>query len=281
MEKYMSMMRCPREQYPQETIDAHCHTVPLSDVALMVHAGATAGFRVHDVLDRGVVSVQGTPTWHKNRSRLDVTASILASIVGCRGAYQTPARVLQEKVTGQPPFPRTAFLHTAMQHGTINEERARREFEAVADTTVHECGLYEAGDAYPDAALGCSPDGFTTQGHLVEFKCPVSCTVRGCVPKYYLQVQFQMACCNEYLGIPIDVCWFVQLFTWEDDTEKRMHVQTVAYDRQCWEWCKDKVAAFAVARHELSDARNRMQWDTFCDVHLKSVAAPPYCIYPR
>lgn len=129
-----------------------------------------------------------------------LTSSDVAAVLGVN-PWATGLSVLQKKINPAHRFKGNA----ATRHGVINEDRALKLYEAREGRKVIAFGLiFHPWKTYK--WLGGSPDGITTDGRLLEIKCPYRRDIGdGEVPDYYIpQIQVMMA----VTGLP--VCDFVQ-----------------------------------------------------------------------
>lgn len=87
--------------------------------------------------------------------------------------------------------------------GVTYEPVVKALYEQFHNVVVHEFGLVKHEK---HEWLGASPDGITSQGRMIEIKCPYSRQPKG-MPKcqYYVQMQIQMACCG------FDECDFLDI----------------------------------------------------------------------
>ena len=117
------------------------------------------------------MDAQRTEEWYKSRLG-KLTASrcgdALATTKTGESAYRKNLRLqlLAERLTGVPTvIPETP----AMRWGTEQEPVAKIAFSEFTGLSVEEVGFIE----HPlIKGLGASPDGFTSDGALVEIKCP-------------------------------------------------------------------------------------------------------------
>lgn len=112
--------------------------------------------------------------------------------VGCN-PYETNKKYIERKAgVDSPPFTGNVFT----EWGKCYEPVATSVYSFIKDTTVHEYGLIPHRD-YP--FLGASPDGISTDGVMLEVKCPYTNRKIGIpVIYYWAQMQLQM----EVAGIP-------------------------------------------------------------------------------
>ncbi len=146
---------------------------------------------------------QRTPEWHQMRKQL-ITASEALSFLGTSKIKQfLPSH--SKKVT--PPFKSKASLvkeklsetmgnvqNPAMLWGTKYEPLAKRWYEKRLGVNVTDVGLM-IHSQYP--WLGASPDGLTSDGILLELKCPHRRKLHSNIPtQYWVQVQIQLEVMN-------------------------------------------------------------------------------------
>jgi putative phage-type endonuclease len=104
------------------------------------------------------------------------------------------AQLVCERLTGTA---HEGYQNEAMTWGIEKEPDARRAYEFMRDATVTEVGFVE----HPTIAMsGASPDGLVGDDGLIEIKAPITASHirtlldRNVPRKYYLQIQFQLAC---------------------------------------------------------------------------------------
>ena len=103
--------------------------------------------------------------------------------------------IVTQRLTGQQT---SVYVTPEMQWGIDQEGFARVAYEAKTGNSVELVGFIP----HPTIeGVGASPDGFLGLDGGVEFKCPSSSRhleyILGTVPEeYFLQMQFQMWCCN-------------------------------------------------------------------------------------
>lgn len=136
---------------------------------------------------------QNTPEWYAARKGR-VTASMVGAILGV-APYMTRddamRRMVRDYHGAEPEF----TGNTATEWGTYNEEGARFDFTLETGHEVKQCGFFTRDDW-----AGASPDGLTSDGGLIEIKCPFSLKDKDDPvfktaeeqPHYYAQMQFQM-----------------------------------------------------------------------------------------
>ena len=108
---------------------------------------------------------QRSPEWFAQRVGR-VTGSIVGAILGC-SPYMTRADAMRSMVRAQLGAPSEFSGNIATEYGTINEQNALIEFQMETGLKV------EASPFVPfEDWLGASPDGFVSDGGLLEIKCP-------------------------------------------------------------------------------------------------------------
>ena len=181
---------------------------------------------------------QNTPEWYAARKGR-VTASIVGAILGV-APYMTRddamRRMVRDYHGAEPEF----TGNTATEWGTYNEEGARFDFTLETGITVEQCGFFTRDDW-----AGASPDGLTSDGGLIEIKCPFGLKDKDEPafktaeeqPHYYAQMQFQMW----VTGKP-----FTNFWQW---TPKGTGHEIVNYDT---EWVAENLPKLAAFYQEYS-----------------------------
>lgn len=108
--------------------------------------------------------------------------------------------------------------------GKRYEEVANRLYQRVCNKVVHEFGLISHGRL---KWLAASPDGITSDGIMLEIKCPKSRKIQESAPPlyYWIQVQIQLETCN------LDECDFLECEIAESEDEQAF-LQFVPGERQ-------------------------------------------------
>jgi putative phage-type endonuclease len=148
---------------------------------------------------------QRTPEWHEARKKR-VTGSIVGAILGC-APYMTRADTMRLMVREAVGAEREFTGNVATEYGTANEANAIFQFEMETEFTVDPAPFVTCEDW-----LGASPDGYVSDGGLLEVKCPYGLRNDRIPafksvdeqPHYYAQMQVQMY----VTGKPH--CWFYQ-----------------------------------------------------------------------
>jgi putative phage-type endonuclease len=167
---------------------------------------------------------QRTPEWYSARSCLLTASDLHDGLNGGRESFVRRRAVERRKhraiLSGGAAADedKPECMSAAVRWGVDFEPVALAVYEAREGAEVHAFGLLRHRSL---ECLGASPDGITSQGVLVEIKCPYSRVPDGRVlPKYATQVQAQLEVCN------LRKCDFVEcLFreypsaeTYEDDS---------------------------------------------------------------
>lgn len=165
---------------------------------------------------------QKTPEWYEIRNDL-LTASDVPSALG-QNPYKSRKQLLKEKCGLTKKVFKGNF---ATNHGQKYESVALSLYEKRYDDKCYETGLY----IHPVYKwLGCSPDGISTSGRLIEIKCPIKRTISDAVPEhYYGQIQIQLEC------LDIEECLFIQYKPETFDCEEILNVSIVNRDRSWFE----------------------------------------------
>jgi len=128
-----------------------------------------------------------------------VTGTRFAALVAGEGTKTHKdliADIVTEIITGRME---ETYTNAIMEKGIENEPYARAEYESIFDTKIEQCGFIipDEDNKYYNW-IGCSPDGLTEDGGLIEIKCPLMKThlnyiSAGVFPSEYLyQVQGQL-----------------------------------------------------------------------------------------
>ena len=163
---------------------------------------------------------QRSPEWFEQRNNA-ITASDMPTVLG-ENAYKTPWTLLQDKCAANPkPFVGNA----ATKWGTHYEDTAIEKYSEIKDKVVLSFGLL----IHPEHDwLGGSPDGITTDGILLEVKCPLSRKiVMGEVPHHYLsQVLLNLEICD------LELAHFIEFIPGNSDNDFQINIVEVKRDRE-------------------------------------------------
>jgi len=169
---------------------------------------------------------QRSPEWFAQRNNA-ITASDIPTVLG-ENEYKTPWALLLDKCNSNPkPF----VGNEATRWGTHYEDIAIQKYSELRDKEVLSFGLI----IHPDHPwLGGSPDGITTDGVLLEVKCPLRRKIiHGEVPHHYLaQVLLNLEICD------LEIAHFIEFVPGNSDNDYEINIVEVKRDR---EWFKQKM----------------------------------------
>ena len=188
--------------------------------------------RVRELFTERPYWEQGSDAWFEARTKY-LTASPLAGII--KYGYGSRAELFRRKTS--PIGPRISS--PACEWGSFYEDAAVDKYEKEFKTHVL---LFSLIPHDTKTWLAISPDGITTDGTMVEVKCPYSRKIKtaeeyapwGCPKQYYPQVQAQLEVCD------LELCHFVQY----DARTDHMLVTDVHRDRDWWAEHEPKFKAF-------------------------------------
>lgn len=134
---------------------------------------------------------QRSDEWYERRWNL-ITASDLAQSLGC-GKFGTQRDFYVKKCdesTSRASLPALPPLVWGVKYEPV----AATIYEKMNNTKLHEFGLLQH-QKFP--FIGASPDGITSEGIMVEIKCPYARKPKPEVPtQYYYQIQSQLDVCD-------------------------------------------------------------------------------------
>lgn len=139
---------------------------------------------------------QRSKEWYADRLG-KATASRMSDVLAAASSERRKSYMMQliaERLSGVSA--EDFYVSKEMQRGIDLEDMARAVFALDKGLEVREAGFFT--DTHIEW-LGASPDGLTSDGGLVEIKCPKTsthlsyCLERKCPSKYYAQVQCQLA----------------------------------------------------------------------------------------
>jgi putative phage-type endonuclease len=163
---------------------------------------------------------QRTPEWYEQRNNA-ITASDMPTVLG-ENSYKTPWALLVDKCDGNPkPF----TGNEATRWGQHYEDIAIEKYSELYNKKVLSFGLLIHRDY---SWLGGSPDGITTDGVLLEVKCPLKRKiVMGEVPHHYLsQVLLNLEICD------LELAHFIEFVPGNSDNSFQINVVEVKRDRE-------------------------------------------------
>lgn len=163
---------------------------------------------------------QRSPEWFAQRNNA-ITASDIPTVLG-ENTYKTPFALLQDKCQANPkPF----VGNSATKWGTHYEDIAIEKYSERMNKEVLAFGLL----IHPEHSwLGGSPDGITTDGILLEVKCPLKRKIiHGEVPHHYLsQVLLNLEICD------LELAHFIEFVPGNSDNDFEMNIVEVHRDRE-------------------------------------------------
>lgn len=120
--------------------------------------------------------LQNNGAWHNARtgkltaSRMAQAMAFLKNGKEAEGRKKLKIEILAERLTNNI-VPK--FINEAMQHGTETEPMAKEAFEQKTGLLIKDVGFVEHQEI---DNFGASPDGFVSDGSLIEIKCPTTMT---------------------------------------------------------------------------------------------------------
>ena len=163
---------------------------------------------------------QRTPEWYTQRENA-ITASDIPTVLG-ENNYKTPWSLLLDKCNANPkPF----IGNEATRWGNHYEDIAIEKYSELKSKEVLSFGLLIHPD-YP--WLGGSPDGITTDGILLEVKCPMTRKIiMGEVPHHYLsQVLLNLEICD------LEIAHFIEYVPGDSDENYTINIVEIKRDRE-------------------------------------------------
>ena len=170
--------------------------------------------------------IQRSPEWFQQRENA-ITASDIPTVLG-ENNYKTPWNLLIDKCNANPkPF----VGNEATRWGTHYEDIAIERYSELRSKEVLSFGLL----IHPEHSwLGGSPDGITTDGVLLEVKCPLSRKiVHGSVPHHYRsQVLLNLEICD------LELAHFIEFVPGNSDNDYEINIVEIKRDR---EWFRNEL----------------------------------------
>jgi putative phage-type endonuclease len=167
---------------------------------------------------------QRSPEWFQQRNNA-ITASDIPTVLG-ENKYKTSKSLLLDKCGAtEKPF----VGNSATRWGTHYEDIAIEKYSMLRNKEVLSFGLL----IHPEYSwLGGSPDGITTDGILLEVKCPLRRKiVHGEVPHHYIsQVLLNLEICD------LELAHFIEFVPGNSDDDFEINIVEVHRDR---EWFKN------------------------------------------
>lgn len=148
---------------------------------------------------------QRTEQWFKQRMGR-ITASVVGAVIGC-SPFMSREKLMKKMITEYQTGEIEKFDNPATEWGTFNEDGAISEFEMITGLKVEPAPFVELGEF-----MGASPDGYVSDGSIIEIKCPYGIRKDenpefksiDDLPHYYAQMQMQMAATHT------NKCYFFQ-----------------------------------------------------------------------
>ena len=197
---------------------------------------------------------QRSPEWYAQRNNA-ITASDIPTVLG-ENAYKTPWALLVDKCDANPkPF----MGNEATRWGQHYEDIAIEKYSERYSKKVLSFGLLIHQNY---SWLGGSPDGITTDGILLEVKCPLKRKiVMGEVPHHYLsQVLLNLEICD------LELAHFIEFVPGKSDSDFQLNVVEIHRDR---EW-------FASEMPKMKDF-----WDSIVKYREEGIQTHPKYRAPR
>lgn len=192
--------------------------------------------------------LQNTGEWHSERtgkltaSRMSAAMSFLKGKPGkapeeSSKRYDLKKEILLERLTNRI-VPK--FVNDAMQHGVEQEPFAKEVFEQKTGILIEDVGFIN----HPSIDnFGASPDGFTSDGGLIEIKCPTEKTMleyllQDKIPEdYKKQMCVQCLCANKTFvhfvaydpRLPDGMQLFHKIYTPTQEELKEVELAAIAF----------------------------------------------------
>lgn len=136
---------------------------------------------------------QRTEAWHNQRSGR-ITASVVGAVMGF-SPFMSRSKLITKMIKEYQTGERESFDNPATAWGNANEDGAISEFEMVTGLKVEPAPFVEF-----EEWGGASPDGYVSDGNIIEIKCPFGIrlddqpTFKTAKEQmhYYAQMQMQM-----------------------------------------------------------------------------------------
>jgi len=148
---------------------------------------------------------QRSEKWFEQRKGR-ITASAVGAIMGL-APYQTRNDVMRRMIREYHNASSEFSGNAATEYGTFHESGAIAEFEMETGLSV-KSAPFVVSEKYD--FMGASPDGYVSDGRLIEIKCPYGLRNGGDFKSieeqkhYYYQIQMQLFCTNK------KECYFFQ-----------------------------------------------------------------------
>lgn len=146
---------------------------------------------------------QNTREWFHQRSKF-ITCSDFGTMDGMTERFNKDRTDILFAKCGKGP---TFVGNDATKWGQKYEGDAIRAYSEQYDKQVHHTGLipYMGEDIFLKGLIAGSPDGVTSDGILLEVKCPYNREIKDAIPDYYMgQIQGLLHC------LQLKKCHFIQ-----------------------------------------------------------------------
>lgn len=138
------------------------------------------------LIERPIIK-QKTDEWYLARKNM-ITASDFAQALG-KGKFGSVKQFYKKKC-GKDDF----IYNEYVLWGNMFEDVAISIYKSLYNVDVYEFGLIKDDDIN---FFGASPDGISSNGIMIEIKCPKKREITGDIPlQYYYQVMGQLKVCN-------------------------------------------------------------------------------------
>jgi len=191
---------------------------------------------------------QRSPEWFAQRNNA-LTASDLPTVLS-ENKYKQPWNLLVEKCD---PNGKPFVGNAATRWGTHYEDIAIEKYSSLRNKKVLSFGLL----IHPQYSwLGGSPDGITTDGILLEVKCPLTRPIiQGEVPEHYRsQVLLNLEICD------LEVAHFIEFKPGKSDNDYIINIVEILRDR---EWFSRKLPVM------------KEFWDSVLEYRIKGISSHP------
>jgi len=135
-----------------------------------------------------------------------------------------------------------------MEYGNRMEPIARHSFEILSGHLVDHCDLI----FHPDIDfMGCSPDGITDSGSLLEIKCPVRAVHDQISEQFLAQIFGQLACTGRKTAY---------FFSFHPEGQRLWHI---SWSDEYWNWLYPLLKEFwnYVVTDQCPPKKNKQSFD--------------------
>lgn len=171
--------------------------------------------------------VQRSPEWFEAR-RTRITASELATVFG-ENSFASKEDLILDKCGHRQNM--SQFVLDICQHGVIFEDIAVELYESRTNSRVIEFGCLP----HPKYDyIAASPDGITTDGIMLEIKCPTKREIIGIPRIYYwyqMQMQLEVADLNRCDFLECHIELYSSISNFMDDTNDNLFKTKNNYEK--------------------------------------------------